>query len=74
MRLARTPTVEDHLICDREIGMRGGHHGAGEVDARDHRPTANDGCLSRKRQAVLVVDGGMADTHENVAIHQICFA
>src|SRR6185503_19879648 len=74
MRLAHTPAVQDYRIAGLELGMGGRDHLAGEIDARDHRPTADDRRLGGNRQAILVVDGGVADAHEDIALHQVALA
>ena len=74
MRLTHTPAVQDYRIAGLELGMGGRDHLAGEIDARDHRPTSDDRRLGGDRQAILVVDGGVADAHEDIALHQVALA
>ena len=46
---------------------------AGQIDAEHHRKAADHRRLARKREPVLVVDGGMADADDDVAVHQFRF-
>jgi hypothetical protein len=71
MRLAHPPAVEDHLVPGLEFQAVGGGHHAGEVDARDHREAAHHRQLAGDGQPVLVVDGGVRDPHQNVAVHEV---
>jgi len=53
--------------------MRGGFHRAGEIDAGNHRKTANDGRFAGDREPVLVIHRRPFDAHGDVAFHQIGF-
>ena len=55
------------------LRMRGGFHRAGEIDAGDHRKTANDGRFAGDRESVLVIHGGPFDADGDIAFHQIGF-
>jgi hypothetical protein len=46
---------------------------AGEVDARNERPGADDRRGAGEREAVLVVHGGIVDGDGDVAFHEIGF-
>ena len=61
MRLADAPAVEHDLVAELQIGMRGGDHRAGEIDAGHQRKAAHDRRLAGDRQPVLVVDRRVFD-------------
>ena len=72
-RLADAPAVVDDPIARRSSRMARLEHGAGAVDAGDHRPGANDRAAAGDRQAVLVVERRMLDAHRDVALRQSGF-
>ncbi len=71
MRLAEAVAVDDHLVARREAGMARRLDHAGQIDAEHHRKAADHRRLAREREAVLVVDRGMADADGDVAVHQL---
>ena len=56
-----------------QAGWLDDFHGAGEIDAGDHREAAHHRRLAGDGEAVLVVDGGIFDADGDVAVHQIGF-
>ena len=55
------------------LRMRGGFHRAGEIDAGNHRKTANDGRFAGDREPILVIHRRTFDAHGDIALHQIGF-
>ena len=71
MPLADTPAVQDHVVTRLEVGILGRDHLADEVDAWDHGEAAHHRKLSGNGEPVFVVDGGMTDADDDVALHQV---
>jgi hypothetical protein len=70
-RLAAPPPVQDDAVSGFPRRVIAALHDAGEVDARDHRVPARDRRASGEGEPVLVVDRGVRDADEHVAVHEL---
>ena len=73
MGLAAAPAVEDDLVARLPGRVAGGFHGAGEIDAGDHRKAAHHRRLAGDGEPVLVVQRRIFDADGDVAVHQVGF-
>src|SRR6476660_9761904 len=73
MRFATAPAIEHDFVTGLPGSVALRFHRSGEIDSRDHREPAHDGCFARYRETILVVHGGIFDADGHVAVHQICF-
>jgi hypothetical protein len=70
MRFAEPPAVQDDGIARPPISMARGLDDARKIDAGDHGKASHHGSLAGERESVLVIDGRVTDTHEDVALHE----
>ena len=71
MGFTHAPAVQHHLVAWLEVGVAGALDRTGQVDARHHRPLAHHRALVGDRQAVLVVEGRVIDTHRDVTVRHL---
>ena len=74
MGFADAPAIENNVIAGFEAGIGGGFDRAGEIDAGNERPAADDRGLAGEGQRILVVEGGVRDAHGDVAVHEVAIA
>ncbi len=71
MQFAHPPAGENHRVAGVVKGRGGGHHGSREVHPRHMRIGLDQIAQALRHQAVLVVEGGGGDLHQNLARRQI---
>ncbi|MCY1241030.1 hypothetical protein D9M72_539100 [compost metagenome] len=71
--LAEAVAVEHHALARVETGVAGVDHGAGQVDAGNHREAADDRRAVGHRQRVFVVQCGVVHLHQHIAVVQVRF-
>ena len=69
MGFAQSPTIKNDSVTRPPLRMRGGFHRAGEIDAGNHRKTANDRRFAGEREPVLVIHRRPFDADGDITVH-----
>ena len=72
MQFADAPAVQNHSVARLEVGVAAFCNGTREIDAGNMGVGANQLAQTLEDQAILVVQRGVVDLHQDVALGQTC--
>src|ERR1700682_1869784 len=73
MKFSDAPAIEHDPVSFPVRSIVGLMDGTREIDARYHRKLPYDGCLSRDRERVFVIERRIIDAHRHIAGGQSAF-
>ena len=70
---AQVPAIEHDAVAWLEVGPAGFQHHACQIDAGNERERPDDRTLAGEGKRILVVERGVLDLYQDVAVHQVGF-